>query len=100
MKRRRGASCGRRSGSTATAGPQVAQRIAEFRTFEGVEVTADERYFRLDIDAHAVSAGALTALEQQVLDRWHWFTPDEIAACEEALYPADLIEMLAATAPA
>ena len=80
-------------------GPEVARRIAEFRTFEGVEVTADERYFRLDIDAHAVSAGALTALEQQVLDRWHWFTPAEIAACEEALYPADLVEMLAATAP-
>ena len=31
-------------------GPEVAQRTVDFRTFEGTDVTADERYFRVDVD--------------------------------------------------
>lgn len=81
-------------------GAEVARRIAEFRTFEGVEVTADERYFRVDIDTHDVRAAALTALEQQVLVGWRWFTPDDLAALDEAFYPADLAALVAATTPA
>ena len=78
-------------------GAQVAQRTVDFRTFEGVDVTADERYFRVDIDTCKVSAGALTALEQRVLDRHHWFSPADLADWPETLYPQDLAAMLAAT---
>lgn len=78
-------------------GPQVAQRTVDFRTFEGVEVTADERYFRIDIDRCEVQAGALTALEQRVLDRHHWFSRRDLADWPETVYPADLAAMLAAT---
>ncbi len=80
-------------------GPEVARRLAEFRTFEGVEVAADERYFRLDIDAHEVRAGALTALEQQVLAGWRWFSVEELAVHDEPFYPADLARLLAETQP-
>ena len=80
-------------------GPEVAQRTANFRTFEGVEVTADERYFRIDIEAHEVKATALTPLEQQVLVGWRWFTLEELAAHDEAFYPADLATLLTPTAP-
>ncbi|WP_174292658.1 NUDIX hydrolase [Sphingomonas bacterium] len=80
-------------------GPEVAQRTAEFLTFEGVEVIADERYFRLDIDAHEVRAGALTALEQQLLDGWRWFAAEELAVLEEAYFPADLATLLEETRP-
>ena len=62
-------------------------------------MTADERYFRVDIDAHEVKAGALTALEQQVLAGWRWFSPKELAALEEAYFPADLAALLTETAP-
>lgn len=81
-------------------GPEVAQRTVDFLTFEGVEVTADERYFRVDIDACEVRSAALTAMEQRVLDRPHWFTRAEIADWDEVIYPADLIEILDTTEPA
>jgi len=80
-------------------GPQVAQRTADFLTFEGVEVTADERYFRVDIDRHEVRAGALTPLEQRVLAGSRWFSLHELADWPETIYPADLADLLAATEP-
>jgi 8-oxo-dGTP pyrophosphatase MutT (NUDIX family) len=80
-------------------GPQVARRLAEFTTFEGVEVTADERYFRVDIDRWEVNAGALTPLEQRVLAGWRWFTPAELADHDEVFYPVDLVQLLSDTAP-
>ncbi len=80
-------------------GPQVAQRTAEFLTFEGVEVTADERYFRVDVDTHEVRAGALTALEQRLLAGSRWFDPRELADWPETIYPADLAALLEATEP-
>ena len=87
-------------GLDADCGPQVARRVVDFLTFEGVEVTADERYFRLDVDAHEVRAGALTALEQRLLAEWRWFSAAELAALDEAYFPADLAALLVATARA
>jgi 8-oxo-dGTP pyrophosphatase MutT (NUDIX family) len=80
-------------------GPEVARRTAEFLTFEGVEVIADERYFRVDIDRHEVRAGALTPLELRVLAGWRWFDVHELADWPETIYPADLAALLAATEP-
>lgn len=87
------------TGLERDCGPEVARRLVEFRTFEGVEVTADERYFRVDVDRWEVAAGGLTALEQRVLDGWRWFTPADLAALDETYYPADLSLMLAETEP-
>ncbi|MBB4155483.1 8-oxo-dGTP pyrophosphatase MutT (NUDIX family) [Sphingomonas jinjuensis] len=81
-------------------GPEVAQRTCTFKTFEGVEVIADERYFRVDIDAHEVRPGALTALEQRVLAGSRWFTVDELADWPEIIYPADIADLLGRTEPA
>ena len=81
-------------------GPEVARRLVDFTTFEGVEVTADERYFRVDVAAHEVRAGALTTLEQQLLHSWRWFAPGELATLHEAFFPADLAELVRTTAPA
>ncbi len=86
-------------GLDVDCGPEVAQRTAEFLTFEGVEVTADERYFRVDVDAHEVAAGALTALEQRLLAGSRWFEVGELAGWPETIYPADLALLLAATEP-
>ena len=81
-------------------GPEVAQRICEFLTFERVEVIADERYFRVDIDRHEVRAGALTDLEQRVLAGSRWFARAELADWPETIYPADLEQLLSETEPA
>ena len=69
----------------------------DFLTFERVEVTADERWFRVDVDAHDVVAGAPTAQEVAMAMEGRWFARDEIAGWNETIYPADLIDMLEAT---
>ncbi|WP_425229286.1 NUDIX hydrolase [Sphingomonas sp.] len=81
-------------------GPEVAQRTVAFRTIEGVDVIADERWFRVDVDGCAVDTGGHTALERRVMTQWRWFTAAALAAHPERLYPDDLAAMLAATEPA
>ena len=81
-------------------GPQVAQRWCDFLTIEGVEVRADERYFRVDTDGCEVDASGHTALERRVMGEWRWFTPTQLAALDEPYYPADLADLLQQTEPA
>ncbi len=81
-------------------GPEVARRVVEFRTIEGVEVTADERYFRVAVDACSVDASGHTPLERRVMTGWRWFTRDELARHDEPCFPTDLLDLLAATEPA
>ena len=81
-------------------GPEVAGRHVEFRTIEGAEVSADERWFRVDVDACDVSDAGHTALERRVMTSWRWFDPAELADWPEQIWPADLATMLAETAPA
>jgi len=78
-------------------GAQVAARLVEFVTVEDVPVIADERYFRVDVDTPAISVQGHTELERRVMREWRWFTPAEIAAHPEAIFPVDLTDLLAAT---
>ena len=78
-------------------GPQVAQRTVDFLTIEGVEVTADERWFRVDVDTCDVTSTGHTELEQRVMQSWRWFAPDDLAVLDERIYPQDLAAMLAET---
>ncbi|MDP1027420.1 NUDIX domain-containing protein [Sphingomonas sp. KR1UV-12] len=82
------------TGLTLDCGAQVARRQVQFVTFEGDHVDADERYFRIDLDACEIAAGALTELERQVLDSWRWFTRAELADWPEQIFPADLNQLL------
>ncbi len=81
----------------ADPGPEVARRVVDFVTIEGVPVTADERYFRVEVDAHEVDPAGHTALERRVMRGWRWFTRAEIADHGEPIYPADLLDLLDAT---
>lgn len=78
-------------------GPQIDRRVVEFLTLEGVEVTADERWFRVDVDGHEVDTSGHTALERRVMQSWRWWTRDDLAACDEPVYPDDILAMLAQT---
>jgi 8-oxo-dGTP pyrophosphatase MutT (NUDIX family) len=80
-------------------GPEVARRLVEFLTLEGVEVEADERYFRVDIDSCDVDPAGHTPLERRVMTQWRWFERAELAAHAEPIFPVDLAAMLAATDP-
>lgn len=76
-------------------GPEIAQRLAEFITIEGVPVTADERYFlvRAPTDG-AIDTSRHTPLEQRVMQEWRWFDRDAIRAHHEPIFPEDLNDML------
>ena len=85
------------TGMIADPGPEVARRVVDFVSVEGVPVTADERYFRVDVSTGEVDPVGHTELECRVMTSWHWFTRDEVAAHDEAIYPVDLIDLLLAT---
>lgn len=85
------------TGIDADPGPEVAQRTAEFLTIERVEVTADERWFRIDIQGCEIDSSRHTALERRVMTQWRWFTREEIAGWPETIFPEDIIAMLEAT---
>lgn len=85
------------TGLDVDCGAQVAQRTVDFLTFERVEVTADERWFRVNVDAHDVTAAALTDMERRVMAGSRWFERDEIAGWPETIYPDDLTDMLEAS---
>jgi len=80
-------------------GPEVARRVVDFLTVERVEVTADERYFRVDVDRCEVDPAGHTALERRVMREWRWFDRDDLARHAEPVYPVDLAQLLQATEP-
>lgn len=75
-------------------GPQVARRHVEFVTIEGEPVSADERYFRVTVDAQDIDTSRHTPLEQRVMQEWRWFTRSELASHDEPWFPEDLIALL------
>ena len=79
------------TGLDLACGPEIAQRMVEFVTIEGVLVRADERYFHVRTDAAEIDTGGHTALERQVMKSWRWFTRDAIAAHDEPIFPEDLL---------
>jgi len=83
------------TGIVAEPGPEVARRIADFVTLDGVPVTGDERYFLIRADTVEVDTSGHTALEQRVMQEWRWFARDEIATFPEPIFPTDLLDMLA-----
>lgn len=89
------------TGIEADPGPEVARRLVGFVSVEGVPVTADERYFRVDVAAADVDPAGHTELERRVMTQWRWFTPADLAAhdpvADGAIYPVDLVAMLAQT---
>jgi 8-oxo-dGTP diphosphatase len=83
------------TGIIADPGPEVLRREVEFLTIEGVEVTADERYFLVRTDAREIDVGGHTELEQRVMQQWRWFDPAELATLPEQHFPEDLRDILA-----
>ncbi|MDF7777569.1 NUDIX domain-containing protein [Sphingomonas sp. AOB5] len=82
------------TGIDTDPGPQVARRHVEFVTIEGEPVSADERYFRVTVDAQDIDTSRHTPLEQRVMQEWRWFTRAELASHDEPWFPEDLIALL------
>lgn len=88
------------TGLDLDCGPQVARREVEFVTIEGVAVSADERYFAVTTDCADIDCAGHTELERRVMREWRWFSPAEIAAHPEAIFPEDLLDLLDQLEPA
>jgi 8-oxo-dGTP diphosphatase len=82
------------TGIIADPGPEIFRRSVDFLTIEGVEVTADERYFLVRTDAREIDTAAHTELEQRVMQQWRWVAPAELATLGERYFPEDLSDML------
>jgi 8-oxo-dGTP diphosphatase len=74
-------------------GPCVAVRHVAFRTLDGIEVDAEERYFAVTVDAFDVDTAGHTEQEQQFMQSHRWWTPEELAAQDEAYFPVDLLDL-------
>ena len=85
------------TGLDRDCGPQVARRVVDFLTFDRVAVTADERWFRVDVERHEVAGAALTEQERELMAGARWFARDELADWPEVIYPTDLLAMLKET---
>jgi 8-oxo-dGTP pyrophosphatase MutT (NUDIX family) len=87
------------TGIAAEPGPEIARKLAEFTTIEGVPVIADERYFRVrlpdGVDPEAIDTGGHTELERKVMRGWRWFDRSALAALDEPYYPEDLADLIA-----
>lgn len=85
------------TGIVAEPGPEIARKLAEFVTLEGVPVIADERYFRVRLPHNRVpeeiDTGGHTELERQVMRSWRWFDRAMLAALDEPWFPEDLLEL-------
>lgn len=86
------------TGIIADPGPQVARKVAEFITIEGVPVVADERYFRVGLpsgaDPEGIDPSGHTELERAVMRSWRWFDRAALAALQEPYFPEDLLHLL------
>jgi 8-oxo-dGTP diphosphatase len=82
------------TGLDLDCGAEVAQRLVEFVSLEGVPVAADERYFLVRTDTAEIATAGHTELERRVMRDWRWFTAAELATLEEPYFPPDLIAML------
>jgi 8-oxo-dGTP diphosphatase len=86
------------TGLALDCGPEVARRQVEFVTIEGVPVTADERYFRVEAGACTIDTAGHTELERRVMQTHRWFAVDEIGGWAEPIFPRDLVEILEGSA--
>ena len=82
------------TGITADPGPEIARMTPKFVTVEGEPVQADERFFLVRVDEARVDTAGHTALERALMTRHRWFTLAELESWHEAVFPANLADMI------
>jgi 8-oxo-dGTP pyrophosphatase MutT (NUDIX family) len=75
-------------------GEPVHRRTAEF-VFAGQAYRQSEEFFLARVDGHVVDTAGFTPLEVRAVLEHRWWTPAELAATREVVYPVDLAAVLA-----
>jgi 8-oxo-dGTP pyrophosphatase MutT (NUDIX family) len=70
-------------------GPCIATRRTTF-AFDGRSYEQDEWFFALRVDRFEPHGRGWIEIEQRSLLRYGWWTPDELDATSEIVYPAEL----------
>lgn len=83
------------TGLDCEPGPPIAARGNDFITAEGEPVTADERYFRVRVPVCDIVTHGHTELERKIMLQHRWFTPAELADWPEAIFPPEILDLLA-----
>jgi ADP-ribose pyrophosphatase YjhB (NUDIX family) len=77
-------------------GTVVLTRDVEW-SFEGETYEQREYYFRVDVEPFDVDATGWTELERRVIAEWRWWTPEELAATRDTVYPEGLLNVIVAS---
>jgi 8-oxo-dGTP pyrophosphatase MutT (NUDIX family) len=75
-------------------GPVVHDEVIEY-TFEGVLVRQHQIFFLHTVEAFGVDTGGWDAAEVRSQRTVRWWTPDELARTSEAVYPVNLLDLIA-----
>lgn len=75
-------------------GAVVHERMTEF-AFGGRRYRQAEQYFLLRVGAHAVDTAGFNAIEVASVLGHRWWGRQELAATDERVYPAELLDLLA-----
>lgn len=82
------------TGITADPGPEIARMTPKFVTVEGEPVQADERFFLVRVGEARIDTAGHTALERALMTQHRWFTLAELESWPEAVFPANLADMI------
>ena len=75
-------------------GAPLAQREFELQLPDGEWVTADERYYRVDVEDTVLTRDGWTALEAEVMAEHRWWAREELLQATETVYPVDIVDLL------
>jgi 8-oxo-dGTP diphosphatase len=75
-------------------GPQVARRITKFQLPSGEQVSSDERYFVIRVEASQISDERWTDLEREVIARHRWWSPADLRRTGDQVWPENLAQIL------
>ena len=82
------------TGLVADPGLVIAERGNDFVTATGEPVTADERYFRIDVPAGEIATHGHTDLEREIMREHRWFTRAELDDWHEPVFPPEILNLL------
>ena len=83
------------TGIVADVGEEIAQRDIVFRTPNGDQVAADERYFLVRVADDTVDESGQEPSEADTMKEYRWWPLTELGATAEVVFPEDIVQLVA-----